>query len=147
MKGITSWNFTPYVTPLNPQRGNSPYICRIAPGIKKFEFDFIDNGAVGASYTLLLRKREYTTFERIPLDGMSGKVDGLDDERDYEFCVERDDGTRSSVRIVRTGYVPGLPVNYLHPKDLEYDFSGRFLFSPSLVKAGRFFHATSTPNS
>lgn len=134
MKGVTSWNFTPYITPLNPERGTAPYVCRIAPGIKKFEFDFIDNGAVGASYTMLLRKKGYTAFDRIPLDGMSGRVENLIDERDYEFCVERDDGTRSSVRTVRTGYVPGLVVNYLHPDDKEYEFSGRYLCSPSLVK-------------
>jgi len=134
MKGITSWNFTPYVTALNEERGRAPYICRIAPCVGGFTFDFIDNGAENASYKLLLRKREYTTFEEQPIEGMSVTVDGLEDERDYEFCVVRDDGTRSSVRLVRTGFVPGTVVNYLHPNDKEYAFSGRYLCSPSIVK-------------
>ena len=40
----------------------------------------------------------------------------------------------STERLVRTGEVPGIIVNYLHPDDPEYEFSGRYLCSPSLLK-------------
>lgn len=134
MKGTTSWSFAPYTSPLDPQRAEKPYICRIAPSETGFTFDFIDNGAENASYTLLLRKRFYSEFEKTPISHKTVTVDGLDTPRDYEFCVERDDGKRSSVRTVRTGYVPGTVVNYLHPDDNEYAFSGKYLCSPSLIR-------------
>ena len=70
----------------------------------------------------------------VPLCGHSGSVDGLDDDTDYAFRVERSDGVSSTERLVRTGEVPGIIVNYLHPDDPEYEFSGRYLCSPSLLK-------------
>ncbi|TNJ63359.1 exo-alpha-sialidase [Paenibacillus hemerocallicola] len=38
------------------------------------------------------------------------------------------------VRLFRCGHVPGTIVNYIHPEDRTYDFSGRSTASPSIVK-------------
>ncbi len=50
--------------------------------------------------------------------------------------VERADGSgaRSETRLVRVGFVPGKVINYLHPEDTAYAFSGTSVDSPSLVK-------------
>ncbi|NHN30300.1 sialidase family protein [Paenibacillus agricola] len=40
----------------------------------------------------------------------------------------------SPVRKARTGEVPGIVINYIHPDDYTYDFSGRSPASPSIVK-------------
>lgn len=138
MKAISQWNYTPY-TPLDrPERAQNPYICRIEPGVRTFVFDFIDNGAKKSdAHTVFCRKRDseedYLSF---PLGmGMTCRLPELDDHTDYEFFVRRDrDGAESERRLARTGDVPGKVVNYLHPDDPAYSFSGRFLCSPSLLR-------------
>lgn len=51
---------------------------------------------------------------------------------EYEFYVECGSDV-SMLAFVRTGYVPGTVVNYLHPEDTRYAFSGGHLCSPSLL--------------
>ena len=43
-------------------------------------------------------------------------------------------GKKSRVRLARTGEAVGVVVNYLHPDDRYYGFSGHCLCSPSLVR-------------
>ena len=142
MKPITSWNFTPY-TPLDrPERAQNPYICRVSPGMTTLELDFIDNGApVKATHTLYYRERG--TAEKPAGDWTAsfmenaarGPLCRLKNRMDYEFYVERDcDGAKSEIRLARTGAVPGRVVNYLHPDDPTYAFSGQYLCSPCLCR-------------
>lgn len=142
MKPVSSWNFTPY-TPLDrPERALHPYICRVAPGMTTLEFDFIDNGAdAKATHTVCYRTRE--TEQQPAGDWISlhvenaacGQLCRLKPKTDYEFYVERDcDGARSEIRLARTGAVPGRVVNYLHPDDRAYAFSGQYLCSPCLCR-------------
>ncbi|MBQ7983603.1 MAG: hypothetical protein IJ302_08535 [Clostridia bacterium] len=138
MKPVSSWNFTPY-TPLDrPERAQNPYICRIAPGLTTLEFDFIDNGAPAkATHTLYYRVRgtEDAFIERFMENADRGQLCNLKPRTDYEFYVVRDcDGARSETRLARTGVVPGRVVNYLHPDDPAYAFSGQYLCSPSLLR-------------
>ncbi len=143
MKGITSWSFRPYTEMIRPARGEKPYICRLAPFDDGFTVEFIDNGAPLARHTVCVRVRgegDFTAYrpeENVNLHYF--KLDRLVPQTDYEVYVERDDGERSSVRLVRTGYVPGTVINYLHPDDEEYAFSGHYLCSPSVIrtKSGR----------
>lgn len=44
------------------------------------------------------------------------------------------EGKKSRIRLARCGSAVGTVVNYLHPDDEAYAFSGRFLCSPSLVR-------------
>ncbi|MBO5702834.1 MAG: exo-alpha-sialidase [Clostridia bacterium] len=133
MKATDTWSYTHYRPFHEKAVLRAPYICRIAPFCGGFEFDFSDS-AESASYKLFLRKKDSDESITLDLTPFSGRVDGLDDDTDYCFRVERDDGTSSSERIVRTGEVPGIVVNYLHPDDPEYAFSGRYLCSPSLLR-------------
>ncbi|MBQ4050641.1 MAG: hypothetical protein IJD13_03355, partial [Oscillospiraceae bacterium] len=152
MKGVNSWSFRPYTELYKQERGVNPYICRLAPFEGGFELEFIDNGSPCAGHKLLVRVRGEETFAEYPLSGNETRLEGLLDLTDYEICVEREDGARSSVRLVRTGFVPGVVINYLHPEDEEYLFSGRYLCSPSILRlpSGRLLssmdvHAGNTP--
>ena len=152
MKPISSWNFTPY-TPLDrPERAQNPYICRIAPGLTTLDFDFIDNGAPSkATHTLYYRIRsprpttDHTAVQQTNAEpewmkcemeqADRGQLCSLKPHTDYEFFVERDcDGARSETRLVYTSVVPGRVVNYLHPEDPAYAFSGQYLCSPCLCR-------------
>ena len=61
---------------------------------------------------------------------------GLEPDTDYELRLECA-GERSSARLFRTGERAGggVTVNYLHPEDGFYAFSGQYLCSPSLIRA------------
>ena len=135
MKPVSSWNFTPY-TPLDrPERAQNPYVCRLVPSESGVYLDFIDNGAPCADHTLYYRKRDAGEFVAVPLKkAPNASLSGLETEQDYEFFIEREGGEKSETRLFRTGYVPGKTVNYLHPDDETYDFSGRYLCSPCLCR-------------
>ena len=135
MKTVSSWNFTPY-TPLDrPERAINPYVCRLVPGIDGVYLDFIDNGGDGALHTLKYRRRGDGDFIPVPLGREThASLGGLISECDYEFFVEREDGASSETRLFRTGKVHGDIVNYLHPDDDTYLFSGRYLCSPCLCR-------------
>ena len=128
MKGINTWSYRPY-RPLLYDVGE-PYICRIAPDSGSVHFEWL---ACGGEYSVFFRKRGEGEF------ALAGKtcecgytLAGLEDETDYEFFVRSEKG-ESRTRLARTGAVPGTVVNYLHPDDEAYAFSGRYLCSPSLL--------------
>jgi len=136
MKGVTSWSFHPY-KPFLFDVGDI-YICRIFPGSGKIGFTWLPLEGT-ETYTVRLRKRAaegepenaYTDYS---VTGTTFETDGLDDDTDYEFYVSAG-GKTSRVRLARTGFVPGdVVVNYLHPDDRAYSFSGNYLCSPSLVR-------------
>lgn len=128
MKGTSSWSYRPYRPPLCEV--GEVYICRIAPDENEVSLEWL---ACGEEYSVFFRKRGEGEF------ALAGKtrvckytLAGLDTETDYEFFVRSEAG-RSRVRLARTGAVLGTVVNYLHPDDEAYAFSGRYLCSPSLL--------------
>ncbi len=134
MKASSGWSYSRYLPLHETERASSPYICRIAPSANGFAFDFIDPGAKNAEYRLIWRLRDTEETHTLPLVTFSGEVSGLLPDTDYAFRIERGDSVSSTERLVRTGEVPGIAVNYLHPDDPEYTFSGRYLCSPSLIR-------------
>ncbi|NLP47546.1 MAG: exo-alpha-sialidase [Clostridiales bacterium] len=70
----------------------------------------------------------------------SAKLSGLENGCDYEVTlyVKRPGKNRpvekSASRLFRPGLVPGRVVNYIHPDDFAYGFSGRSPASPSILK-------------
>lgn len=130
MKGYSLWSYAPY-KPLLRDVGDL-YICRIAPGKQEIHLQWLD--ATGAEYCVFCRKRDEGAFT------LWGKttasqfcIADLQTDTDYEFYVESE-GKKSLVRLARTGETIGTVVNYLHPDDEAYSFSGRYLCSPSLVR-------------
>ena len=133
MQANNTWSY-PHYRPLHEKaRMREPYICRIAPFEDGFLFDFTDS-VIGASYKLTVRKADSDEALTREVTPPTVCVNGLENNTDYLFRIERDDGVSSSERLVRTGDIPGTVVNYLHPDDEEYAFSGRYLCSPSLLR-------------
>ncbi len=130
MKAVTAWSFKPY-RPFLFETGDI-YICRVVPEKDSIAFFWLPcDGA-----------REYSVFfgkrgEALSLAGTTKEcsflVENLFPDADYQFQVISGQ-KKSRVRLARTGEHVGTVVNYLHPEDKCYSFSGQYLCSPSLVR-------------
>ena len=114
---------------------NCPYIVRIAPDETSFRFEWIPQKSQGP-VTLYYGERGSGVFQELPVSAQTVTVSGLKTEVDYEFYLQTANGQKSRVRLVRTGKNPenAVVINYLHPEDEQYAFSGRYLCSPSFVR-------------
>lgn len=75
----------------------------------------------------------------LPPDVDTCAFSGLQNEQDYEITIVAYDEkglpvARSLCRLFRCGDFPGHVVNYIHPDDYAYGFSGRSPASPSIAK-------------
>lgn len=128
MKGISSWSYAPYA-PINaPQIEKDFYITQLLPFDGGFTVHFRDKCC--CEHTLFYRKRG----EKAWTEAKDFTVTGLETPCDYECRVSRADGIFCRARLVRTGGIPGAIVNYLHPDDESYAFSGRYLCSPAILR-------------
>lgn len=129
MKKHNGWSYAPYKPPFIEV--GDIYICRVVPKEASIRFEWLEDVGECSVY---LRKKGESEFR---LKGKTSDCfyvfDGLDTDTDYEFYVSHGD-KRSRVRLARTGKSVGTTVNYLHPEDEAYCFSGRYLCSPSLVR-------------
>lgn len=130
MKPTSNWSYERYRPVVHSS--DEIYICRIVPDSNSITLFWV--GGKGCTYTVRIRKKEleddwdvYTTYEQ------SMKLDHLEAAQEYEFDVSSGD-MYSTVGYARTGNAPGIAVNYLHPQDPKYSFSGQHLCTPSLVK-------------
>ncbi len=131
MKGCTNWNFDPYI-PFD-QMHYGVYIVRLAPGEGRILLEW-RSALPAKSYTCLYRVRGAGVWQRQRAEADTVLLTGLADGTDYEVCIECDLGVQSPVRLARTGVVPGVVVNYIHPEDDTYAFSGHYACSPSIVR-------------
>lgn len=136
MRGTTCWNYKPFTRLIDMDIRQKPFICRVAPYETGFEIQWFDHGQPEGSHKLIWRVYlSQDAWQEMPLTGDTARVDGLIEHRDYEFKVVRCDGTgESGLRLAHTCFVPGTVVNYLHPQDKTYHFSGHSLCSPTLVR-------------
>lgn len=135
MKGYSKWSYRPYSRLTEIERRRLPFIVRLAPGADYVELEWLDNGWNGphtVCYKPLLHDGPFE--ERLLLEN-TVKIQGLTPLKDYVFYIKRQ-GTKgeSPQRLAQAGEAVGTVVNYLHPYDEAYAFSGRSLCSPSLVK-------------
>lgn len=125
-----TWSYHPYC----PILGNvgDIYICRVVPYADKIHFEWLGSG--DGEYEVFYRKRGEDDFIRYgKVTGAACDIEGLEAENEYEFFVSADQ-KRSRIRLARCAEPVGSVVNYLHPEDGAYLFSGRYLCSPSLVR-------------
>ena len=131
MKGTSEWSYAPY-KPFFFETGDI-YVCRVAPDETSVRVEWL--AKENTEYTVFVRKRaskaDFREAGATVSDGFS--MTGLEPETDYEFYV-RSGELKSRIRLARTGRPVGTVVNYLHPDDEAYLFSGRYLCSPSLVR-------------
>lgn len=138
MRGQSSWQYHPYTRLDENPRKTLPYICRLAPQRDTCEVEWFDQGAPEAAHRLVCRLRGNCEPAIVmDLDAPCVRLEGLADAHEYEVFIERTEQpeARSCTRLFRTGAVPGTVVNYLHPYDDFFAFSGRYLCSPSIVQA------------
>ncbi|MBQ0125135.1 MAG: exo-alpha-sialidase [Clostridiales bacterium] len=129
MKFENKWSFSPYRPALYDV--GEPYICRVAPGKNEIAFEWL--GEADAEYDVFLRKLGDERYVSDKTNGTSYVFRGLMSDTDYEFYVSRGNG-RSRVRLARTCEIDGTVVNYLHPNDTAYSFSGQYLCSPCVIR-------------
>ena len=137
MKGITGWQYRPYKPAHTMAEAKLPFICRLAPEKDAMELEWFDKGSPDAAHVLKWRKKSSDLpWNALAANEARMRIDGLKGDLDYELCIIRKGRTNesSAIRYARTGDVPGRVVNYLHPDDTQYAFSGRALCSPSIVK-------------
>ena len=126
------WSSRPYIQ--FRYRGNDrPFICAIRPKERGFSFDWLDGGA-SCGYKLKYRRRFSGEWSEKDVSGGSAEVFGLFDYAEYEFYLAAADGRESVKRLVRTGASVGQVINYLHPDDKTFAFSGQYYCSPSILR-------------
>lgn len=131
MKGYNKWSYTPY-RPFLWTVGE-PYISRVAPSENAIHFEWLPLGE-DAEYEIFYRKRGDGDFAAVgKTRGSEYDIVDLESDTDYEFFVTCD-GKKSRVRLARCAEAVGTVVNYLHPDDNCYAFSGHALCSPSIVR-------------
>nr|MBQ4318188.1 exo-alpha-sialidase [Clostridia bacterium] len=130
MKGYSGWSYDPYKPPLRDI--GDIYVNRVVPGEDSVHFEW--NSAGNVEYSVYLRVRGEGEFALVGKTSATVyDITGLCIDTDYEFYVEAD-GKKSRVRLARCGKTIGTVINYLHPDDEAYSFSGRYLCSPSLLR-------------
>ncbi len=131
MKGCNKWSYAPY-RPFLWGVGDI-YICRVAPSKNAIHIEWLPlDGDI--EYEIFCRRRdveEYTSVGKTR--SCEFDITGLEDDTDYVFFVKSGE-KKSRIRLARCAEAVGTVVNYLHPDDTCYSFSGRALCSPSLVR-------------
>ncbi len=129
MKAHRNWSYETGYVPFDQK--NDIYICQVVPGENKIDLAWYGGEA---PWQVLIRERKtWQIATKYQTDRPCISIVNLSADTDYEFYVVS--GTmQSHVGFARTGHAPGTVVNYLHPKDIKYDFSGRYLCTPSLLQ-------------
>lgn len=134
MRGSNKIHHRPYLPATRLGELKHPYICRLAPFSDGFELEWLP--ASDGEHNLFYCERGKKAYTKVLLESTTVKIENLETETEYEFYIEDNKGLRSNVRLVRTCETPDgtIVVNYLHPEDKQYEFSGKYLCSPSLVR-------------
>lgn len=134
MKPARTWSARPY-RQLDDELDFPLTICRLAPHTDTIQLEWLDESGRPGSRAYEVRCKPVGTedYTVVKTSGNDTVLRGLIPDTDYEVVVAAGSQT-SRTRLARTGFVPSTVVNYLHPADTAYQFSGRYLCSPSLVK-------------
>ena len=130
MKAHKNWSYAPYRPPFIDC--GDIYICRLVALPTSIHLEWLSIGE--ETYEVFCRVRGGEDFAKVgETKACEFTIEGLTQESEYEFYVQVGK-KKSRVRLARCGEVVGTVVNYLHPEDDVYAFSGRCLCSPSLVR-------------
>ncbi len=130
MKKHIGWSWHPYRPPFFEV--GDLYIDRVVPAETSIFFEWLDEGE--KPYSVYLRLRGGEAFRKVnETEGNSCRMTGLRPGAEYEFYVEAG-AKKSRIRLAKCGTAFGTVVNYLHPDDTAYAFSGRYLCSPCIVR-------------
>ena len=128
---LTTFNYRPYLT--DSIDGATPYIVAVRPHEEFVEIEWIyTDGTVGDKCNVHFSTDGGVSWQSIATVGSIVQFVSPQDSETM-FFVECD-GKQSKIRKARTGFYPGVVVNYLHPDDKQYTRSGNYLASPSIVR-------------
>lgn len=106
-------------------------IVRLAPCMTGVEVEWLGQGQTFTVYVC----QNGDLIKVIKTDEHLAKINGLISGQEYSLMVQSGENI-SETRLFCTGDYLGKVVNYLHPKDLRYAASGRYLASPSIARFG-----------
>ena len=130
MIGYNAWNYKPY-QPADRIKPSTPYVCRLAPGKTTCDAEWIGDGELFSVSYSPRGKRQWKTFQ---VASHECRITQLEGNEEYELYITDQMHLQSHIRLFRTGEPVGIVVNYLHPEDTQYGFSGQYLCSPSIEK-------------
>lgn len=133
MKGYDNWNYPVYELLNDPDYGKpTPVITRLAPYRDRVEIGWKNRS--GNPLWLVWQTAD-GALQKCRVEGEKMVLDGLKCGEEYTLWLEDDKEKQSSKkRRICCADVPGAVVNYLHPEDSVYAFSGHSLCSPSIMK-------------
>ena len=130
MQKSIGWVYRPY-RPFFFEVGDI-YICRVAPSKNAIHFEWLDDDKLVYSiHYCRVDDEVFTTVEGIT--GSEYTITDLSENTDYKFYVSSGE-RKSRMRLARVAETIGTVVNYLHPDDKAYSYSGRALCSPSIIR-------------
>ena len=130
MKPVTSWDFHPYNPPVRDFGGIS--ICRLAPSKNAIHVEWLDTG--DKEYTVFYKKVGAEEEATLTVSVNECDITDLEEYVDYEITVRAGE-KYSRTRLAKTADAVGdAVVNYLHPDDKAYAFSGQYLCSPTIIR-------------
>ena len=129
MKGNISWSHSPYRPPLFDVGGI--YICRVVPYKNSIHFEWLKTSDDYKIYYRMRDEKDFVFAGEAKTEEFD--ITDLKENIDWEFYVT-DGNKKSRVRLARTGESVGTVVNYLHPDDRAYSYSGSYLASPSFIR-------------
>lgn len=134
--GYCGWNYKPYLPANRYSERKNPYICRLAPGEDCCELEWLGEGTQFLLEWMPADRQEETESFNVQSKETihSFRIQGLRKDEEYMLRVTDKEGRQSRIRLFRTGKPVGTVVNYLHPQDDCYGFSGQYLASPSIIK-------------
>jgi len=132
MRGSNLITHRPYIPLNHPEWKKNPYIVRLAPGEGCFELEWL-GGSGKITLHIIHPEGKETVY---PMTGPLFSLSGLENDREYALYLTDEEGHRSFTRRLIPNPVPegATVINYLHPTDDQYAFSGHFICSPSLSR-------------
>lgn len=135
MKGYSGWCYRPFYSLDQADKQGHPYIAALRPGDGMVEIEWYDESRSEANHTICVLDEEIVC-KKVKAQGHHVQVDGLENGKTYQVYVmdDADEQRVSQTRKVGIASVIGYPINYLHPQDGCYSFSGHALCSPSILR-------------
>lgn len=134
MKSHKGWSYAPY-KPLFFEVGDI-YICRVAPQETSITFDWLPLEETDGEniYSIYISRKgeEEFSFVGSTLE-TTYTIEDLEEDAEYQFYVALGN-LKSRVRFARCGKSFGSVVNYIHPEDRCYGYSGYCTANPTMVR-------------
>lgn len=135
MKGYSGWNYRPFYSLDQLKQKDCPYIAALRPGDGCVEVEWYDEKGSSTSYSIHISNEEQICM-KVAATKQHVLVEDLENGKTYYVQVVDDEDEKRASEKRRVGIAPviGYPINYLHPQDTCYEFSGHSLCSPNVLR-------------